>query len=134
MPNQVSKELFGKKLRELREKHSYSLRQVSNQSKTQDNPPISPSYWSLIERGERNIPKPDTLKRMAHGLRIPATEILKIAGYSEIDDVISNSKPVDLKNDKDPLITYGGKPISDDYMEIFRKILKDYDDDKSGKK
>lgn len=123
MPGKVSNLEFGRKIKELRHKYNFSLRQVSSQSKTTSQPAVSPSYWSLIERGERNIPKPDTLKRMAKGLRISTSEILELAGYSKNDD----EKVVDLKDD-DVLVTYGGKPISDDYMDIFRKILQDYDE------
>lgn len=83
MPNINSKE-FGQQIKKLRQQHHYSLRQVSNQSKNDNQKAISASYWSLIERGERNIPKPDTLKRMAKGLRVPANDILRLAGYTEI--------------------------------------------------
>lgn len=83
MLNINSKE-FGQQIKKLRQQHHYSLRQVSNQSKTDNQKAISASYWSLIERGERNIPKPDTLKRMAKGLRVPTNDILRLAGYTEI--------------------------------------------------
>lgn len=83
MPERINKKQFGQEIKKIRDQHSYSLRQVSYQSKTESESAISPSYWSLIERGERNIPKPDTLKRMAHGLRVPANIVLSLAGYQE---------------------------------------------------
>lgn len=92
MPDTVNKRQFGTEIKKIRESHKYSLRQVSYQSKTDSSPAISPSYWSMIERGERNIPKPDTLKRMAHGLRVPSNIILSLAGYQEINknNIIEN--------------------------------------------
>lgn len=75
---------FGSKIKEIRLEKHFSLRQVAQQSKIDGQPVISPSYWSLIERGERNIPKVDTLKRMAKGLRISENEILNLAGLSKI--------------------------------------------------
>ena len=83
MPD-INKYEFGKKIKELRLKRHYSLRQVSRQSQTATKKAISPSYWSLIERGKRNIPRPCTLKRMAKGLKTSPNEIMQLAGYTEI--------------------------------------------------
>lgn len=77
---------FGNAIKALRNKKHYSLRQVSQQSITNGKPAISPSYWSLVERGARNIPKVDTLERMAKGLRISQEEILNLAGLSSKSD------------------------------------------------
>lgn len=83
MANIIDKKSFGIKLKNIREKKNFSLRQVSQQSKTKNKAAISPSYWSLIERGLRSIPKPSTLERMAKGLRISPDEIMELAGYIE---------------------------------------------------
>lgn len=86
MPEHIDAKQFGQQIKKIREQHKYSLRQVSYQSKIDTAPPVSPSYWSLIERGKRNIPKPDTLKRIAHGLRVPANTVLELAGYRETNE------------------------------------------------
>ncbi|WP_262493830.1 helix-turn-helix domain-containing protein [Lactiplantibacillus plantarum] len=93
----ITPEEFGNSLKEIRLRKHFSLRQVSQQSKTDGKPAISPSYWSLVERGERNIPKVDTLVRMAKGLRITREEILNLAGLSSANNSI-NSQSSDNKN------------------------------------
>ena len=92
----ITPEEFGNSLKEIRLRKHFSLRQVSQQSKTDGKPAISPSYWSLVERGERNIPKVDTLVRMAKGLRITREEILNLAGLSSANNSI-NSQSSDNK-------------------------------------
>lgn len=97
MDNQKAIE-FGLKIKNIREQKRFSLRQVSQQSKSEDFPEISPSYWSLIERGKRNIPKPDTIKRMARGLRMNPDELLELAGYVVNKTLPSNIIPVDVNS------------------------------------
>ncbi|GEO63004.1 helix-turn-helix domain-containing protein [Companilactobacillus nantensis] len=123
MPNKVTNKEFGNMLKKLREEHHYSLRQVSYQSKTDTQPAVSPSYWSLIERGERNIPKQETLKRMAKGLKVPAKTILKMAGYTEIieDDEknnyydLSGKEKLDLGKLADKLLDGSDTDAESDY-------------------
>ncbi|WP_436696869.1 helix-turn-helix domain-containing protein [Lactiplantibacillus pentosus] len=86
----ITPKKFGNALKEIRLQKHFSLRQVSQQSKTDSKPAISPSYWSLVERGERNIPKVDTLNRMSKGLRISREEILNLAGLSSANNVINS--------------------------------------------
>lgn len=73
--------IFGSKLKELRLQKGYSLRQAALQTQTPSQKPLSPSFWSRVENGERDVPKITTLKRMAHGLRISEDEIMELAGY-----------------------------------------------------
>ncbi|UQS83518.1 helix-turn-helix domain-containing protein [Bombilactobacillus thymidiniphilus] len=81
MDKNISAKEFGIKLKQIRKDKGFSLRQASQQSAFNGLGAISPSYWSLVENGERNIPKRETLTRFAKGLRISENEILKIAGY-----------------------------------------------------
>lgn len=71
---------FGLKIKELRNEHRFTVRQVAQQAG------ISSSFWSLVENGKRSIPKPVTLEKMAHGLREPKEKILRYAGL----DIPSN--------------------------------------------
>lgn len=66
---------FGSKIKELREKHGFTVRQVAKQAG------ISPAYWSQVENGKRNIPKPVTLDKMAHGLREDREILYHLADY-----------------------------------------------------
>lgn len=72
---------FGIKIKELRTEHRFTVRQVAQQAG------ISSSFWSLVENGKRNIPKPITLEKMAHGLREPKEKIL---GYAGLDTSNNN--------------------------------------------
>lgn len=65
---------FGSKIKELRNEHRFTVRQVAQQAG------ISSSFWSLVENGKRSIPKPATLEKMANGLREPKEKILNFAG------------------------------------------------------
>ena len=44
---------------------------------------VSNAYLSQLERGRRNPPHPDILKRLAKVYEVPVTELLSAAGYLE---------------------------------------------------
>ncbi|MFC6315212.1 helix-turn-helix domain-containing protein [Lapidilactobacillus achengensis] len=122
----VTPQEFGNKIKQIRNQKNFSLRQVSNQSKIGDKPAISASYWSLVERGQRNIPKVPTLKRMAKGLRISNEEILNFAGLSANDQDKENA--VDL-DDENAVLTFQGKPVPPEDLALMRRLLRGKDDD-----
>lgn len=66
---------FGASIKNIRNKKNMSLRQVEIASGG-----LSSSFISKLENGKRNIPKPETLEKLAKGLRIPKEEIFKLAG------------------------------------------------------
>lgn len=72
---------FGNLLRAKRNEKGFSIHQLALQTKTNDTKPLSASLISRLENGKRNIPKIDTLKQLAHGLRISEDEIMEMAGY-----------------------------------------------------
>ncbi|USS93798.1 helix-turn-helix domain-containing protein [Fructilactobacillus ixorae] len=74
MVNSCNDKSFGQKLRDIRKSKGFSIRQVAMQAGT-SNP-----YLSQVENGKRSIPKPSTLRKIAKGLRIPESEIFKMAG------------------------------------------------------
>lgn len=116
----VTAKQFGFRLKEIREQQGFSLRQASNQSKVDNKTAISPSYWSLVERGERNIPKVDTLERMAKGLRISTDKILEVAGISNVSDAPSwatDKDQADLERflrENEGSMTYGGENLTEE--------------------
>ena len=75
---------FGKKIKAIRMEKGFSIRQTALQAGT-SNP-----YISQIENGKRNIPKPETLKNLAKGLRISREKIFEIAG-------LGTSKPDNIE-------------------------------------
>lgn len=89
---------FGPKLKELRNEKRFTIRQAALQAG------ISSSFWSQVENKKREIPKPNTLKKMAKGLRVSEQEILELAGI--INGNEQNGSPKKVKhyydlNDKD---------------------------------
>jgi len=72
-------ENFGNYMRRLRKSKGLTLKQVENQAK------VSNAYISQIERGLRNPPHPDILKRLAKAYDVQHRELLVAAGYLEED-------------------------------------------------
>ncbi|ANZ58058.1 hypothetical protein BGL34_02005 [Fructilactobacillus lindneri] len=85
---------FGIKIKSIRNKKGFSVRQTALQAK------MSSSYLSQIENGLVNIPKPTTLLKLANGLRISKTEIFKLAGldnnYSHELKVYNDEKMINI--------------------------------------
>jgi len=72
-------ESFGSYMRRLRKAKGLTLKQVETQAK------VSNAYVSQIERGLRNPPHPDILKRLAKVYDVQHRELLVAAGYLEED-------------------------------------------------
>ena len=68
---------FGIFMRQLRKQRGLTLKQVQNAAK------VSNAYISQIERGTRNPPHPDILKRLAAVYEVTHRELLVAAGYLE---------------------------------------------------
>lgn len=71
---------FGSKLKELRNKKGFTVRQLALQAG------ISNSYLSQVENGKRSIPKPATLEKIAKGMHVPKEDIFLMAGISNGND------------------------------------------------
>jgi transcriptional regulator with XRE-family HTH domain len=72
-------EQFGIYLRKLRKDKGLTLKQVEKAAK------VSNAYISLVERGRRNPPHPDILKRLAKVYDVSQRDLLVAAGYLEDD-------------------------------------------------
>ena len=72
-------ENFGSYMRRLRKERGLTLKQVETHAK------VSNAYISQIERGLRNPPQPDILKRLAKTYDVPHRELLIAAGHLEED-------------------------------------------------
>ncbi|GIC70578.1 LexA family protein [Fructobacillus tropaeoli] len=85
----VSNQEFGYKIRELRQQKGFSISQTALQAG------VSQPYLSQVENARRSIPKPSTLEKIAHGLRVDKSVIFKMAGIVDnIPDNISNQLPI----------------------------------------
>jgi transcriptional regulator with XRE-family HTH domain len=76
---EATMENFGAYMRRLRKERQLTLKQVETQAK------VSNAYISQIERGLRNPPHPDILKRLAKTYDVEVRELLIAAGYLEED-------------------------------------------------
>ncbi|QHJ83550.1 MAG: Cro/C1-type helix-turn-helix domain protein [Caudoviricetes sp.] len=85
--NDVTKEEFGNNIRDLRKNKGFSIRQLALQSG------VSNPFLSQVENAKRSIPKPSTLEKIAHGLRVDKSVIFKMAG---IVDNVPNNIPNEL--------------------------------------
>ena len=68
---------FGNYMRKLRKEKGLTLKQVEKVAE------VSNAYLSQIERGVRNPPHPDILKRLAKAYEVTHRELLIAAGYLE---------------------------------------------------
>jgi len=74
-------ENFGEYLRTLRTEKRLSLREVEELSG------VSNSYLGLIERGQRQIPGADILKKLAPVYDVPVRDLLNAAGYLRDEEI-----------------------------------------------
>ena len=72
-------ETFGTYLKKLRKEKGFTLKQVERAAK------VSNAYLSLVERGRRNPPHPEILKRLAKVYDTPQRDLLVAAGYLDDD-------------------------------------------------
>ena len=68
---------FGMYMRKLRKGKGLTLKQVEQAAE------VSNAYLSQIERGQRNPPHPDILKRLAKAYEVTHRELFIAAGYLE---------------------------------------------------
>ncbi|MDT7014690.1 helix-turn-helix domain-containing protein [Levilactobacillus namurensis] len=118
----VDKIQFGSQLKELRNKKKFTVRQAALQAN------LSNSFWSQVENGKRNIPKPATLEKMATGLRVPKDQIFNMAGIStEVSKNSDEPEYIDLKqqiDDKKKIMTFEGRIIPDEDLEYMERLLR----------
>jgi transcriptional regulator with XRE-family HTH domain len=72
---------FGQFLKSLRERRHMSLRDVERESG------VSNAYIAQLEKGDRNPPRPDMLKKLAKAYNVTVRELLMRAGYLDEPEV-----------------------------------------------
>ncbi|CAH1853133.1 LexA family protein [Convivina intestini] len=101
----TTSEEFGNAIKELRYTKQYSVRQMALRAG------MTPSYLSQIENGYHNIPKVETLKKIAKGLNVPDNQIFELAGIAvngSSDKVVpSNAIPFRIDHNSVNLPIYG---------------------------
>ncbi|TWW13636.1 hypothetical protein LABALGNA3A7_05590 [Dellaglioa algida] len=114
----TTKEQFGLKIKSIREEKHFTVRQAALQGG------FSSAYLSQIENGKKNIPKVETLYKIAQGLRISNDEILELAGIGTKKD---NINKIDEQFEEELVLAFDGKPIPDsdkqkilEYVELLK--------------
>ncbi len=77
---------FGDYLRSLRKDANLTMRRLDALSG------VSHSYISQLERGERGVPSPEILKKMAGPLGVPYGELMYYAGYLSNETELSEQE------------------------------------------
>jgi transcriptional regulator with XRE-family HTH domain len=80
----VSENSFGSYLKKIREQKGYSVNQLAIYSK------VSAAQISRIETGHRGPPKPETIQKLARGLKKPYPQLMEAAGYVEDASDLNN--------------------------------------------
>jgi len=80
---------FGNYMRKLRKEKGLTLKQVEKVAE------VSNAYLSQIERGVRNPPHPDILKRLAKAYEVTHRELLIAPGYLEDPEEQVNRKRIE---------------------------------------
>ncbi|MEF3306634.1 helix-turn-helix domain-containing protein [Paenibacillus sp. GYB003] len=80
---------FGEELKKLRESKGMTVNQLAVYSG------VSAASISRYETGERGIPKPPTIEKLARGLRVPYTDLMKIAGHIRKDKTDQEKHPAE---------------------------------------
>ena len=108
MPRQRHENELGERLRELREAHGWSLREVASRAG------VNHGYLSQLERGEVAQPAPSMLHKLADGYDVPFVVLMRWAGYVE--------DAPDLTANQAIALSYMGD-VSDDELTAIRAVI-----------
>lgn len=114
---------FGSYIKNVRESKNMTLNQVALYAE------ISAAQLSRIETGKRGTPKPQTIEKIAHALKVNYNELMKIAGYIEDNEpLISLAKQgeSDLLKDLEKVNTGVN---NGSYINIGNQTIDDLDQD-----
>lgn len=130
----MSNKSFGEILRELRKEKKISLRNLGIKSG------ISHAYLSQLENNKRGTPKPETLKKIAEGLKIPYSELMEAAGYiteSRLDekglpkltgkderDIAKQLENILNNMDDGTALAFDGEPMDEQTKELVRTAIE----------
>lgn len=109
---------FGDELKKIRESKGMTVNQLAMYSG------VSAASISRYETGDRGIPKPPTIEKLAKGLRIDYDVLMNMAGYMDASKTKAKERPYDGIL-KDIVERYPGVDLND--PDIRRKLMKAID-------
>ncbi|GED55438.1 XRE family transcriptional regulator [Brevibacillus borstelensis] len=101
---------FGKYIKQLRESRALSVRELARRSG------VSFAHISQIESGQRGIPKPETIKKLADGLNWEFDDLMHNAGY--------HKEPISPSDKKDKPVNRAFLKLPEDTTEEEREFLQ----------
>lgn len=112
---------FGAFIKKQREDLGISIHELSGASG------ISVSYLSRVERGLRDIPKPDYLRKLAVGLNVEYEKLLQVAGFLDHDKQSLSPEKLPSRDLKKLLlqqeVMFDGVPLTDDDRQMVQEVL-----------
>lgn len=118
---------FGNELKRIRESRGMTVNQLAIYSG------VSAASISRYETGERGIPKPPTIEKLAKGLKIDYNDLMRVAGHlhessqKEVADKLIEYLELDLTNEEiKDRITFkvDNMKLSDEEMDEFIDFVR----------
>lgn len=112
--------LFYDKLRNLRKKQGFTIREVADRSG------VSPSYISQLENGQRGVPSPEVLHKLSEGLNTSYAILMQEAGYLEpaTDFEPPPQVPINLRRFlRENELEYDGMLLSAEDKEWLERVM-----------
>lgn len=107
-------------LKKLRADKKYSLKEAGERTG------IAEAYLWQLENGRREVPRPETLKKLADGYGIPVENLLKYAGYMEQ----SAPDPKKEAEAETKVLFRDYEKLSDEKKKMFQMFLRSLQSDK----
>lgn len=110
---------FSSFLKQKRKQRGYTVNQLALYSG------ISAAQISRIENSRRGVPKPNTIKKLAKGLKLPYEQLMKAAGYIDNDDDTNeNDRPAELTEFlKQANVMFHGVPMTEEDKKRIEDVL-----------
>lgn len=102
--------IIADRIKELRKRNNFTQKELAQKLQVKSS---TVSGWEL----GRNEPNVDTIKKLAKIFNVPFDYV---AGVSQSSDI----KPTEVDLDDPVVLSYGGKPVSREDMDIIKAILK----------
>ena len=112
---------FGALVRRLRTHRNLSVRRLAERAG------MTSGYLSQVERGKRNPPSRERLRKLASHLHVPAAKLMEIAGYGQVEDQgLSRKLAVDAAFQRvlaDPLVRERGIQLPDELTPEAKQLV-----------
>ena len=100
-------------LKKLRAEKKYTLKEAGDRTN------IAEAYLWQLENGKREVPRPETLRKLAEGYGMPLENLLKYAGYLE--------QPTDPKKEAEAetkVLFRDYEKLSEEKKKMFQMFLR----------